>query len=496
MAWVRVDGEIFAVPDLATLQRWVLEKRVLPDDRGSADGTTWSAIGDRPELGLFFEAADRLDRSSESAQHALLTMAHSEAEDVFADPTPPAEDGDVTVLPGGGDDVDDEPIAAGDDDDDLPGDEQGTAPRPSTSLSFSPEQIDLAAGDGGTRPRPAGAGPHSSGGTATVRIAPPALPEAVEDAPAAQAYAIAEAESERAALARTSLHEGEAAGTLGPLPQGGGVRLRTPPGAGRLGPASAPPVDGSPASMPDFHPHAPGGASPTDERGDGVPVKTPKPRAGIPDLAWFVLLVLIAAALVTALWMHGPTARHTRSTGQAEPPTRSAPLPPAVRPLPAPLLAAPPTPPAGIPAASTALPSQAEAPAATDVPDAPPPTAVPATPPPTVVPATPPPAASPAPAVPPAQPRARPTGRAAAKAGWDAVERERWNVASAAFDEILATDPANPWAVYGRAYVAERTGDLATARKAYCTAEKYAGSGDLARDIQAGARRVSADCPP
>ncbi len=57
---VRAAGEVYPPTDLATLHRWILESRVKPEDELSVDGDRWERAGDRPELILFFNAADRL----------------------------------------------------------------------------------------------------------------------------------------------------------------------------------------------------------------------------------------------------------------------------------------------------------------------------------------------------------------------------------------------------------------------------------------------------
>lgn len=60
LGWVRVEGTLFAIPDRATLQRWILERRVLRDDLWSPDGQAWLPVREDPELQLFFVAAERL----------------------------------------------------------------------------------------------------------------------------------------------------------------------------------------------------------------------------------------------------------------------------------------------------------------------------------------------------------------------------------------------------------------------------------------------------
>ena len=41
---------------LATLQQWIIQQRVFPDNEISRTGDTWKRLGDIPELASFFEA--------------------------------------------------------------------------------------------------------------------------------------------------------------------------------------------------------------------------------------------------------------------------------------------------------------------------------------------------------------------------------------------------------------------------------------------------------
>ena len=52
---LRQDGVSYHVPDVATLQRWIVERRVLPTDELDFGGGQWVQAGDRPDLASFFE---------------------------------------------------------------------------------------------------------------------------------------------------------------------------------------------------------------------------------------------------------------------------------------------------------------------------------------------------------------------------------------------------------------------------------------------------------
>jgi hypothetical protein len=57
---LRQGLQVYPVHDLATLQRWIIEQRVSRMDQVSLHGMRWQAVGDRPDLALFFAAADGL----------------------------------------------------------------------------------------------------------------------------------------------------------------------------------------------------------------------------------------------------------------------------------------------------------------------------------------------------------------------------------------------------------------------------------------------------
>ena len=58
---LKQEGKVYHVSDLATLQRWIVEKRVLADDElGSPDGT-WERVGSRPDLAPFFSLVEKAE---------------------------------------------------------------------------------------------------------------------------------------------------------------------------------------------------------------------------------------------------------------------------------------------------------------------------------------------------------------------------------------------------------------------------------------------------
>lgn len=56
------EGKTYPVKDLATIQRWILERRVLRQDLLSRDGSRWEPAQSYSELGIFFSTIEDLER--------------------------------------------------------------------------------------------------------------------------------------------------------------------------------------------------------------------------------------------------------------------------------------------------------------------------------------------------------------------------------------------------------------------------------------------------
>ena len=66
---------IYKVKDIATLQRWVVEKRVLPNDRLSRDGKSWDVVSSVAELRPFFTVLDQLKETKRALSKARKSNA-------------------------------------------------------------------------------------------------------------------------------------------------------------------------------------------------------------------------------------------------------------------------------------------------------------------------------------------------------------------------------------------------------------------------------------
>jgi hypothetical protein len=92
---LRLDGEIFPVEDVATLQRWVLENRVGLEDEVSETQGEWVRAGDMPALAPAFETVARLAAEAEAAadQDEVTDGGYGEYEDATMEsPSPPTEE--------------------------------------------------------------------------------------------------------------------------------------------------------------------------------------------------------------------------------------------------------------------------------------------------------------------------------------------------------------------------------------------------------------------
>jgi predicted Zn finger-like uncharacterized protein len=69
-------GDLLNFRELATLQQWIIDRRVSPQDQISRTGDQWKLLGEIPELATFFSAAQanaQRDREAESGQGPVST---------------------------------------------------------------------------------------------------------------------------------------------------------------------------------------------------------------------------------------------------------------------------------------------------------------------------------------------------------------------------------------------------------------------------------------
>lgn len=59
--YLKQEGKVYLVRDWATVQRWIMERRVEREDLVSEGGVRWEPVGSRAELGSFFAAVEQLE---------------------------------------------------------------------------------------------------------------------------------------------------------------------------------------------------------------------------------------------------------------------------------------------------------------------------------------------------------------------------------------------------------------------------------------------------
>jgi predicted Zn finger-like uncharacterized protein len=81
---------IYKVKDISTLQRWIVEKRVLPSDRLSPDGKSWEVVSQKSDLAPFFAVLDQLKAARRALQRTRESGVMGTADPATAlDTAPP-----------------------------------------------------------------------------------------------------------------------------------------------------------------------------------------------------------------------------------------------------------------------------------------------------------------------------------------------------------------------------------------------------------------------
>lgn len=107
------------------------------------------------------------------------------------------------------------------------------------------------------------------------------------------------------------------------------------------------------------------------------------------------------------------------------------------------------------------------------------------------------PKAAPSPKVeaPPKPPSSGGSAKSLADQGWKAMDKGDTEGAHGFFARALQKDPSSAWALYGRGYANEKLGDKVSAKADYCSATANAGSDtELTRELAGGLRRVGGGC--
>ncbi|MCB9743714.1 MAG: hypothetical protein H6740_14030 [Alphaproteobacteria bacterium] len=482
---IKNEGKVYQAEDLSTVQRWIVERRVMREDLISKDGARWEPVGHRGELEPFFSVMERLDMyESRDSESFIATPPlpggtpmgnHFVAEGVSAAP----EDGLIPL------EVDDPSDLFGelpDDDDSLPRFDTDQAPAaifvPSTERETpfdSAELMEEVAEPSAT--------PLAEAATV---LADGPMDEAVTvrgDTPLDEAETV-KAESLGVSLAQALGYTDEPA-----VPE-----LAEAPAAAPEPELPATPEPEAPAPEPEDH---------FFDRG-GEPIAADLPRweepAG-PDtrLAWVFGAFVIAAVLWLIL---GPGRQHRSELAAPDPqPGLTEPSEPE-------------TPPEAAPDEVEAAPDEAEAPEvpaeeapaeeAPEVveaaPEPPPVTEPPVTKPPvtkppvTKPPVTKPPVTKPPPASEDVDIFAGKTVDMMINAGWDALAAGDFDLAQAMFHEATNRAPSDPRAHYGKGYIAMKRDNERLAKREICEALSLGLSGQDAFEANVFVQRWGG-CP-
>ncbi len=486
---------MYAVPDAATLQRWVLEQRVSREDAVSLHGMRWTPLGERPDFALFFAAVDRLAANRPTLSPAPSPLA---TRPVPTEPHPaPRHDEEIFVeetdilvgaAPGRFGGVDELPAAMA-----------AAAYSPYDPIRPPAEEESATVVERSDRwldslPPPVYTPPY----------APSARDRMLEPDPETQEATI---ESRRQDGLPDWL-EREAEPTVAhpragraPTPAARSGRVPTPARATGLGSASTlapmPPLP-TPPSDPFFSGTPMVTITPrnaTDVFEDAQPGRRSNPMVWIGALVVGLGVVLIGGVLV----FFGGAAVSERSSKLPPPGEDARTSPPpaevvAVDPPAADVVAAvaPPANAADGAAAKADTAAKADAAAKADV-AAKADTAAKAAAATKAVGGAPVPPRAPAPVAKPA-----PGGgsvKSLTDGGWKAIDKGDLPKAHGYFSRALQRDPNSAWALYGRGYANEKMGDAVSARSDYCDAMSTGGTDtELRRELEGGLRRLGQRC--
>lgn len=92
---LKQEGKVYHVKDTATMQKWIVERRVLREDLVSIGGVRWEPVGSRPELEVFFQVVEQADQAQAIATGGPLLI--SPVAPATGTPPPPLPGPDFSV---------------------------------------------------------------------------------------------------------------------------------------------------------------------------------------------------------------------------------------------------------------------------------------------------------------------------------------------------------------------------------------------------------------
>jgi hypothetical protein len=92
---LKQEGKVYHVKDTATMQKWIVERRVLREDLVSIGGVRWEPVGSRPELEVFFQVVEQADQAQAIATGGPVLV--SPVAPTAGPPPPPLPGPDFSV---------------------------------------------------------------------------------------------------------------------------------------------------------------------------------------------------------------------------------------------------------------------------------------------------------------------------------------------------------------------------------------------------------------
>ena len=92
---LKQEGKVYHVKDTATMQKWIVERRVLREDLVSIGGVRWEPVGSRPELEVFFQVVEQADQAQAIATDGPVLVSPVAA--AAGTPPPPLAGPDFSV---------------------------------------------------------------------------------------------------------------------------------------------------------------------------------------------------------------------------------------------------------------------------------------------------------------------------------------------------------------------------------------------------------------
>jgi predicted Zn finger-like uncharacterized protein len=72
----KVDGQVYRFKELTTLQKWIVERKVVRDDEISRTGRSWKRLGEIAELTSFFQVVEAAELAQRTVTASMMPQVH------------------------------------------------------------------------------------------------------------------------------------------------------------------------------------------------------------------------------------------------------------------------------------------------------------------------------------------------------------------------------------------------------------------------------------